>query len=191
MILQTFSTILHSPVRVILDVVMLGTISTMGLDCPPRVPLVLSRNRVLTIKTLVVKFFIHNIHEFSTTISYVVKIVRGSLMRIFSVHNEDRNSSVPNLAIITTLPGCVFQPPQYSFCHSIDHQPPKEMSARELLLQEKLHKALQAVCEKLNQQEQAANVSTHTPEPSRRFNFICYDDDDDEESTIPLNEIIS
>ncbi|GKE78102.1 hypothetical protein Tco_1544222, partial [Tanacetum coccineum] len=51
---------------------------------------------------------------------------------------------------------------------SIDHQPPKEMSVRELLLQEKLHKALQAVCEKLNQQEHAAN-----------------------ESTIPLNEIIS
>ncbi|GKD23626.1 hypothetical protein Tco_1225329 [Tanacetum coccineum] len=65
------------------------------------------------------------------------------------------------------------------------------MSVRELLLQEKLHKALQAVCEKLNQQEQAANVSTHTPEPSRRFNFIYDDDDDDEESTIPLNEITS
>ncbi|GJY87307.1 hypothetical protein Tco_0501935 [Tanacetum coccineum] len=32
------------------------------------------------------------------------------------------------------------------------------MSVQELLLQEKLHKALQAVCEKLNQQEQAANV---------------------------------
>ncbi|GKB58939.1 hypothetical protein Tco_0915125 [Tanacetum coccineum] len=42
------------------------------------------------------------------------------------------------------------------------------MSVRELLLQEKLHKALQAVCEKLNQQEQAAN-----------------------ESTIPMNEITS
>ncbi|GJT70595.1 hypothetical protein Tco_1029881 [Tanacetum coccineum] len=62
------------------------------------------------------------------------------------------------------------------------------MSVQELLLQKKLHKALQAVCEKLNQQEQAATVSTHTPEPSRRFNFIY---DDDEESTIPLNEIIS
>ncbi|GJV02190.1 hypothetical protein Tco_1335759 [Tanacetum coccineum] len=41
-----------------------------------------------------------------------------------------------------------------------------------------------------------ANVSTHTPEPSRRFNIIYDyddddDDDDDEESTIPLNEIIS
>ncbi|GJS94918.1 retrovirus-related pol polyprotein from transposon TNT 1-94 [Tanacetum coccineum] len=39
-----------------------------------------------------------------------------------------------------------------------------------------------------------ANLSTHTPEPSRRFNSICYDgddEDDDEESTISLNEIIS
>ncbi|GKB15451.1 hypothetical protein Tco_0849374 [Tanacetum coccineum] len=68
------------------------------------------------------------------------------------------------------------------------------MSIRELLLQEKLHKALQAVCEKLNQQEHAANVSTHTPEPSRRFNIIYdydNDDDDDEENTIHLNEITS
>ncbi|GKB81815.1 hypothetical protein Tco_0948710 [Tanacetum coccineum] len=67
------------------------------------------------------------------------------------------------------------------------------MSIRELLLQEKLHKALQAVCEKLNQQEQAANVSTHTLEPLRRFNInYDYDDDDDvEENTIPLNEIVS
>ncbi|GJZ29384.1 hypothetical protein Tco_0574031 [Tanacetum coccineum] len=43
----------------------------------------------------------------------------------------------------------------------------------------------------LRQLEQAANVSTHTPEPSRCFNSTYYDDDDDEESIIPLNEIIS
>ncbi|GKC95679.1 hypothetical protein Tco_1161121, partial [Tanacetum coccineum] len=38
-----------------------------------------------------------------------------------------------------------------------------------------------------------ANLSTHTPEPSRRFNFFtCYDDDDDdEERTMPLSKIIS
>ncbi|GJY88200.1 hypothetical protein Tco_0502828 [Tanacetum coccineum] len=41
------------------------------------------------------------------------------------------------------------------------------------------------------QREQAANVSTHTLEPSRRFNIIYDYDDDDEESTIPLNEITS
>ncbi|GKD44563.1 hypothetical protein Tco_1269208 [Tanacetum coccineum] len=43
----------------------------------------------------------------------------------------------------------------------------------------------------LRQREHTTNLSTHTPEPSRRFNSIYYDDDDDEESTIPLNEIIS
>nr|GEY86048.1 hypothetical protein [Tanacetum cinerariifolium] len=38
------------------------------------------------------------------------------------------------------------------------------------------------------------NLSTHTLDPSRHFNSICYDDDDDydyKESTIPFNEIIS
>nr|GEX54309.1 hypothetical protein [Tanacetum cinerariifolium] len=36
-----------------------------------------------------------------------------------------------------------------------------------------------------------ANLSNHTPEPSRHFNFIYDDDDDYKESTIPLNEIDS
>ncbi|GKC79185.1 hypothetical protein Tco_1129959 [Tanacetum coccineum] len=60
-----------------------------------------------------------------------------------------------------------------------------------------LLKTMQSLGEMLRQQEQAANLSTHTPEPLRCFNSICYDDDDDddddddEESTIPLNEIIS
>ncbi|GJX55537.1 hypothetical protein Tco_0285434 [Tanacetum coccineum] len=42
----------------------------------------------------------------------------------------------------------------------------------------------------LRQTRAAANLSTYTTKPSRRFNSF-YDDDDDEESTIPLNEIIS
>ncbi|GJT15037.1 hypothetical protein Tco_0873743 [Tanacetum coccineum] len=45
--------------------------------------------------------------------------------------------------------------------------------------------------EEFRQRQQAANLSTHTPELSRRFNFIYDEDDDDEESTIPLNEITS
>ncbi|GJX22168.1 hypothetical protein Tco_0226613 [Tanacetum coccineum] len=49
-------------------------------------------------------------------------------------------------------------------------------------------KAVQSLVEKLCQQEQATNLSIHTPEPSRHFNSICYDE---EESNIPLNEIIS
>ncbi|GJY22694.1 hypothetical protein Tco_0396352 [Tanacetum coccineum] len=50
---------------------------------------------------------------------------------------------------------------------------------------------MQSVVEMFRQREQAANLSTHTPEPSRHFNTICYDDDDDEDNIIPLNEIIS
>ncbi|GJT12609.1 hypothetical protein Tco_0859651 [Tanacetum coccineum] len=42
----------------------------------------------------------------------------------------------------------------------------------------------------LRQLEQAANLSTYITEPSRHFNSF-YDDDDYEESIIPLNEIIS
>nr|GEY57988.1 hypothetical protein [Tanacetum cinerariifolium] len=37
----------------------------------------------------------------------------------------------------------------------------------------------------------AAKLSTHTLEPSRHFNSICYDDDDDEDRTIHLHDIIS
>ncbi|GJV45951.1 hypothetical protein Tco_1430487 [Tanacetum coccineum] len=43
----------------------------------------------------------------------------------------------------------------------------------------------------LRQREQATNLSTYTAEPSRRFKSIYDDKDDNEESTIPLNEIIS
>nr|GEY49597.1 hypothetical protein [Tanacetum cinerariifolium] len=54
-----------------------------------------------------------------------------------------------------------------------------------------LLRTMQSCFEMFCQREQVANLSNHTLEPSRSFNFICYDDDDDEESTIPLNEIIS
>ncbi|GKF82512.1 hypothetical protein Tco_0244168 [Tanacetum coccineum] len=47
---------------------------------------------------------------------------------------------------------------------------------------------LQSFFEMVIQQKQAANLCTHTPEPSRNFNSF-YVDDDYEESTIPLNEI--
>ncbi|GKB03297.1 hypothetical protein Tco_0831386 [Tanacetum coccineum] len=61
-------------------------------------------------------------------------------------------------------------------------------------LRNELLNTMQSLCERILQREQAANVSTHTPDPSRRFNIIYDyndDDDDDEESTIPLNEITS
>ncbi|GJV59639.1 hypothetical protein Tco_1465739 [Tanacetum coccineum] len=54
-----------------------------------------------------------------------------------------------------------------------------------------LFECVRSMFEEFRQREQAANLSTHTPKPSRRFNFIYDEDDDDEESTIPLNEITS
>nr|GEV46496.1 hypothetical protein [Tanacetum cinerariifolium] len=54
--------------------------------------------------------------------------------------------------------------------------------------------SMQSMVEMSRQREQVANLSTHTFEPSRRFNSIYYDDDDnddDEERTIPLRDIIS
>nr|GEU79591.1 hypothetical protein [Tanacetum cinerariifolium] len=56
------------------------------------------------------------------------------------------------------------------------------------------NKVIQILGEMVNQREQVAKLSTHTSEPSRCFNYICYDVDDDydyKESTIPLNDIIS
>ncbi|GJS13751.1 reverse transcriptase domain-containing protein [Tanacetum coccineum] len=74
------------------------------------------------------------------------------------------------------------QPPQYS----IDHQPQSIQEDLKELIKSHKDELLKSLGEMLR--EQVANLSTHTPEPSRRFNFIY---DDDEESTIPLNEIIS
>nr|GEV85744.1 hypothetical protein [Tanacetum cinerariifolium] len=57
-----------------------------------------------------------------------------------------------------------------------------------------LFKEMKSMFEEYRQREQAAKLSTHTPEPLRRFNPICYDDDDDcdyKESILPLNEINS
>ncbi|GKC38784.1 hypothetical protein Tco_1051168, partial [Tanacetum coccineum] len=80
--------------------------------------------------------------------------------------------------------------PQYS----VTHQTPMA----ELLLEEKLSQALQALCEKLNKnvqekqeeknvaEEQAAKFSSQYWKPP-----IYYDDDDDKESSFPLRDIIS
>nr|GEV71992.1 hypothetical protein [Tanacetum cinerariifolium] len=57
-----------------------------------------------------------------------------------------------------------------------------------------LFNTMKSLCEMILQREQAANLSNHTPEPSQRFNSICYGDDDDEGSrgedlrTIPEKE---
>nr|GEU42705.1 retrovirus-related Pol polyprotein from transposon TNT 1-94 [Tanacetum cinerariifolium] len=54
-----------------------------------------------------------------------------------------------------------------------------------------LFKTMQSFGEMLRQREQVANLSILTPEPSRHFNSICYDDDDDEEITSTLSPSIA
>ncbi|GJT06484.1 hypothetical protein Tco_0840946 [Tanacetum coccineum] len=48
---------------------------------------------------------------------------------------------------------------------------------------------VRSICEMVIQRKQAANISTHTPEPLRHFNFTCDEDDDDEEYSIPLKDM--
>nr|GEV03535.1 hypothetical protein [Tanacetum cinerariifolium] len=81
--------------------------------------------------------------------------------------------------------------------YTIDHQPDEGMSKSDIVFEE-TKMMFQQLMERLNKENQAKieemNQVTHTSEPSRRFNSICYDDDDDYdymESTIPFNEIIS
>ncbi|GKB50413.1 hypothetical protein Tco_0901166, partial [Tanacetum coccineum] len=72
---------------------------------------------------------------------------------------------------------------------NIYQSPLQEMSLQEMedLKQHYLDEMLSL---KLQQLEQAAELSTYTAEPSRCFNSF-YDYDDYQECTIPLNEIVS
>nr|GEY73477.1 hypothetical protein [Tanacetum cinerariifolium] len=71
-------------------------------------------------------------------------------------------------------------------------QPDKGMSKSDMIFEE-IKMMFQQLMERLNEENQAKikeiNQVTYTSEPSRRFNSICYDDE--EERTIPLSDIIS
>ncbi|GJS78122.1 hypothetical protein Tco_0728003 [Tanacetum coccineum] len=84
------------------------------------------------------------------------------------------------------------QPSQYP----IDQSPPQEMSIQDM--EDLKQQYLDEMKSMINQIQikdyrneridihQAANVSTHTLEPSRRFNSIYYDDDDDKDISIAI-----
>nr|GEY28989.1 hypothetical protein [Tanacetum cinerariifolium] len=82
------------------------------------------------------------------------------------------------------------QPSQYT----IDHQPDEGMCKSDIVFKE-IKMMFEQLMEILNEENHVKikemNQVTHTSEPLRRFNSICYDDDDDEERTIPLRDIIS
>ncbi|GJU32814.1 hypothetical protein Tco_1176403 [Tanacetum coccineum] len=89
---------------------------------------------------------------------------------------------------------CFDQPPQYFINH------PKDLNQQRIsdvhVIWDKLEEShneilnmVRSFCEMVIQQKLAANISTHTPEPSRHFNFTYDDDDDDEEYSIPLKDM--
>ncbi|GKD54875.1 hypothetical protein Tco_1288262 [Tanacetum coccineum] len=90
------------------------------------------------------------------------------------------------------------QPPQYSINHQEDLNQQRISDVHVIWdkLEESNNEILNMVrsfCEMVIQRKQAANISTHTLEPSRHFNFTCDDDDDDEpeDSLITGNEELS
>ncbi|GJW04161.1 hypothetical protein Tco_1563017 [Tanacetum coccineum] len=102
------------------------------------------------------------------------------------------NQNYPNLCYNSNSSGFdQYQPPQFS----VTHQPPQEKSMAELLLEEKLPQALEALCERLNKhvqekqeekniaEEQAAKISSQYWKPP-----IYYDNDDDEEYSIQVSD---
>ncbi|GJU32546.1 ribonuclease H-like domain-containing protein [Tanacetum coccineum] len=163
-----------------------GNNSHYGYDCLPRVPLVYEQEPSYN-QNFGDNYYPQNSPSFSQQYIYCVHC--GSPHENFQCQPWHQNYVEPNPSNSYGFD----QTPQ----NSIDHQP---QSIQEDLNQQRMNdvlKAMHSLVEKLRQQEQAANLSTHTPEPSRRFNFIYDDneddddDNDDEESTIPLNEIIS
>ncbi|GJV00210.1 hypothetical protein Tco_1329480, partial [Tanacetum coccineum] len=165
-ILQTFSTILHSPSSSHTRVSYVRTILTMVMIVHHGYRLSMSRNRA-TIKTL--------------------------------CQPRNRNFYEPNLCNNSNSSG-FDQPSQYfidrqpqsiqeDFNHQMNDMHNEWIDNDMIESRNELLKTMQSLFGMLR--EQVANLSTYTPEPSRHFNSICYDDDDDEESTIPLNEIIS
>ncbi|GKE17747.1 hypothetical protein Tco_1425324 [Tanacetum coccineum] len=81
------------------------------------------------------------------------------------------------------------QPPQYSINHQEDlnQQGMNDVNDKWDKLEESQNELLNMVrsfCEMVIQRKHAANISTNTPEPSQ-----CYNYEDDEESSIPLNKM--
>ncbi|GJW34748.1 hypothetical protein Tco_0057668 [Tanacetum coccineum] len=171
-----------------------GNDAHYGYDCPPRVPLVYEQEPCYN-QNFGDNYYPQNSSSFPQQSLNCEKC--GGPHEDYQCQPWHQNYSELNPCYDSNSYG-FDQPSQYS----IDHQP---QSIQEDLNQQMMNdvhnkwddmiesknELLQSLGEILRQREQAANLSTHTPEPSRHFNSICYDDNDDEESTIPLNEIIS
>nr|GEU62496.1 hypothetical protein [Tanacetum cinerariifolium] len=120
----------------------------------------------------------------------------------YAIQELEIHSFMIQIQILSMIPqtfSTILHSPRYTRVsyYSIDHQEDLNQQKMDDLhnkwndMIESRNELLKSMGEMKRQQKQAKNLSTHTPEPSRHFNSICFDDDGDEESTIPLNEIIS
>ncbi|GKE20301.1 hypothetical protein Tco_1431813 [Tanacetum coccineum] len=161
-----------------------GNDSHYEFDCPPRVSLVYEQEPCYN-QNFGDNYFQKNTPSFYQ--QYICCEYCGGPHESLQCHLRNQNNFEPNPCYNSNSYG-FDQPTQYSTYH----QPQSiQEDLKELIKSHKdeLLKTMQSLFGMLR--EQATNISTHTLEPSRRFNSICYDDDDDEESTIPFNEIIS
>nr|GEW45765.1 hypothetical protein [Tanacetum cinerariifolium] len=158
-----------------------GNDSYYGYDCPPRFPLVYEKEPSYN-QNYNDNYYPHNSPSFLCCDNC------GGPHESFHCQPMNQIYFEPN----SNYSG-FDQPPQYT----MDHQPNEGMSKSNIVFEE-INMMFQQLMEILNEENQdkieEINQVTHTFEPSRRFNYICYDIDDYydyEESTIPLNEIIS
>ncbi|GJU00294.1 hypothetical protein Tco_1110632 [Tanacetum coccineum] len=170
-----------------------GNDSHYGFDCPPRVSLVYEQEPCYN-QNFGDNYFQQNSLSFSQ--QYICCEYCGGPHESLQCQPRNQNYFEPNPCYNYNSYG-FDQPTQYF----INHQPQSiQKDLNQKRLNDECIKSYNEMIESRNEllkslgemlRKQVANLSTHTPEPSRLFNFIYDDDDDDEDSTIPLNEIIS
>ncbi|GJR78673.1 hypothetical protein Tco_0149458 [Tanacetum coccineum] len=161
-----------------------GNDSHHGYDCPPRFPLVYEQEPSYN-QNFGDNYYPQNSPSFLQQYLNCEKC--GGPHEDYQCQPWHQNYSELN-PCYDFNPSGFNQPPQYS----IDHQPQIIQEDQEWIskLNNEFIESVRSMFEEFRERLQAANISTHTLEPSRRFNSF-YDDDDYEESTIPLNEIVS
>nr|GEY62223.1 hypothetical protein [Tanacetum cinerariifolium] len=161
-----------------------GNDSHYGYDCPPRFPFVYEQEPSYN-PNYDDNYYPHNSPSF-----LCCENCEGP-HESFQCQPMNQNYFEPNSSGFD-------QPPQYF----INHQPSiiqedlnLKLNFDELMIEQRneLFKAMQSMFEEYCQRDQAANLSTHTIEPSRCLHYICYDDSlimgNEELNTIPEKEL--
>ncbi|GJU33608.1 hypothetical protein Tco_1181962 [Tanacetum coccineum] len=163
-----------------------GNDSHYGFDCPPRLPLVYEQEPCYN-QNFSDNYYPQNSPSFPQ--QYLCCENCGGPHESFQCQPMNQNHFEHN----SNYSG-FDQPPQYSINHQEDLNQQRISDVHDGWdkLEESYNEIFNMVrsfCEMVIQRKQAANISTHTPEPSRHFNFTCDDDDDDEEYSIPLKDM--